>query len=63
MSEPKLWSVADIAAWLQMDVSHVAQRIVWQQGFPKGFRPSGKERGEMRWFAEDVIGFYRQKAA
>lgn len=61
--DPKLWTPQDLADFLQMDVETVMRFVVQQKGFPKGFRPTGKARGEIRWFADEVVNYYRQKAA
>lgn len=57
------WSDRDIADWLGMELSTVRRHVLTQPGFPKGFRPTGHERGDKRWFADQVRNFYREKAA
>lgn len=59
----EVWSQQDIAAYLGLELSTVQRHVLTQPGFPKGFRPTGHERGDKRWFADQVRAFYREKAA
>lgn len=59
----EIWSTKDIAEWLQLGLCAVQRHVVTQRGFPRGFRPTGHPRGDMRWWADDVRAFYREKAA
>ncbi len=63
MSAPKLWSTQEIADFCTVSVETVDKTIVYQRGFPRPIRVTGKERGDRRWFSDAVIAFYREKAA
>lgn len=58
----EVWTVADIAAYLKINVKTVRRSVLCRPAFPKGFRPTGSARGERRWFAEDVREWARQAA-
>ncbi len=55
MSEPKLWSVADIAAWLQIEPSWVQRLTAAAPNFPSPFHPGGDWRKDPRWFSDRVL--------
>lgn len=58
----EIWTAEDIATWLKLDVRTVLRDIVSRPGFPPGFRPTGRIRGERRWLSEDVKEWARQAA-
>lgn len=59
MIVPVLWDQEDIAAWMKMAVSTVKLSVLPRKDFPASFVPTGKDAGQRRWFANDVIAWAR----
>lgn len=58
----EVWTAAEIAAYLKLNIKTVQGRVVTRAGFPRGFRPTGTARGERRWLSEEVRDWARQAA-
>lgn len=56
---PKLWSQEQIAHWLGLSESTVANRVVSRPSFPSPTLPTGAGEGKKRWFADEVIDWAR----
>lgn len=56
---PATWSVEDIATWLALSKYTVDQRVVTRPNFPKPIVPGGVQGGQKRWFADEVIQWFR----
>ena len=63
MTEPRLWGPKELSEFMGLSEDTILRRVVHQRGFPKGIRPTGGTRGELRWWSDEVMTFYRQKAA
>jgi hypothetical protein len=59
-SAPETWSVDDISLWLGLSKFTTNQRVVTRPGFPKPIVPVGTEGAQKRWFADEVIEWFRQ---
>lgn len=55
-AERRLWSLATIAEYSELSVSHVAQVIAARPDFPKPVRPCGT--GKPRWVAGEVVRWF-----
>lgn len=62
-ARPAMWTLDDIANWLEVPLMTTKLYVVHQPGFPKPFRPTGKPDGQRRWFADEVIAYARDCAA
>ena len=50
---PEIWTANDIAAWLKYSRRHVAERLIFERGFPAPIRDGkGVHR---RWLKDDII--------
>lgn len=56
---PATWSAKDIASWLGLSKYTVSQTVVVRPGFPEPIVPGGVQGGEKRWFADEVIEWFR----
>lgn len=57
---PVTWSTEDIGDWLGLSKYTADQRVVTRDGFPKPIVPAGIQGGQKRWFADEVIDWFRQ---
>jgi hypothetical protein len=57
---PKTWSVEDIGEWLGLSKFTTSQRVVTRPGFPEPIIPAGVQGAQKRWFADEVIEWFRQ---
>ena len=57
--EKRLWSIATIAAYVELEPSYVAQEIVCQPDFPKAIR--WKDGAKPRWIAGEVISWFESR--
>lgn len=57
---PATWSASEIAAWLGLSKYTVSQTVVARPGFPEPIVPGGVQGGEKRWFADEVIEWFRK---
>lgn len=57
---PVTWSAEDIGSWLGLSKYTADQRVVTRDGFPKPIVPAGVQGGQKRWFADEVIEWFRQ---
>lgn len=55
---PELWTVDNIAEWLQLSTSTVSQRVVCQPDFPAPCQPTASD-GSKRWFVSEVVEWAR----
>ena len=56
MSDATLWTITDIAGYLNMSIRHVQDRIVNQPNFPRPIRiPTMQGRANPRWKKHEVI--------
>ena len=60
---PELWTVDDIAVWLQLSVSSVKQSVVARPGFPVPVMPTGVDGAAKRWLASEVTQWVIQHRA
>ena len=60
---PALWTVDDIAQWLQLSVSSVKQSVVVRPGFPAPVMPTGVDGAAKRWLASEVTQWVMQHRA
>lgn len=57
---PRLWTIADIAEWLDLSEITVKARVIKRQGFPAPVAPTGHaDKARKRWFADEVIRWAR----
>lgn len=56
---PTTWSAQEIGAWLGLSKYTVSQSVVVRPGFPQPIVPGGVQGGEKRWFADEVIEWFR----
>lgn len=54
----EVWTLAHIAKLLNMSEDYVSREVICRPGFPKGFRPTGKIRGERRWWAYEIRQYW-----
>lgn len=59
-SAPQTWSVEDIGTWLGLSKYTTNQRVVTRPGFPQPIVPAGVPGAQKRWFADEVIEWFRQ---
>lgn len=57
---PQTWSVEDIGEWLGLSKYTTSQRVVTRPGFPQPIVPAGIPGAQKRWFADEVIEWFRQ---
>lgn len=54
----EVWTLAHIAKLLNYSEDYTARNVICRPGFPKGFRPTGKARGERRWWAYEIRQYW-----
>lgn len=57
---PATWSIEDIGEWLALSKYTTHQRVVTRPGFPEPIVPAGVHGGQKRWFADEVIEWFRR---
>lgn len=57
-----IWTIIEVARFFRVDPKTAAQTVVCRPGFPRGFRPTGKPRGERRWWQNEVKDWAREAA-
>lgn len=57
---PQTWSVEDIGAWLGLSKHTTGQRVVTRPGFPEPIVPAGVSGAQKRWFADEIIEWFRK---
>lgn len=60
---PELWTVDDIASWLQLSASSVKQSVVARPGFPAPVMPTGVDGAAKRWLSSEVTQWVTQHRA
>ena len=60
---PELWTVDDMASWLQLSVSSVKQSVICRPGFPAPLMPTGVDGAARRWLASEVTAWATQNRA
>lgn len=60
--QAEIWTILEVARFFRMDPKTVQQNIICRPNFPRGFRPTGKARGERRWWQNEVREWARQAA-
>lgn len=60
---PELWTVDDMASWLQLSVSSVKQSVIARPGFPAPVMPTGVDGAAKRWLASEVTQWVMQHRA
>lgn len=57
---PQTWSVEDIGVWLGLSKHTTGQRVVTRPGFPDPIVPAGITGAQKRWFADEIIEWFRK---